>query len=272
MGITMGKYLMMSFCVIGALFGATGEPSSPDSSGKSPMHKLQQRHPDKLPNAQRHVMYSLSPLYQRIFMYSLTDDQREDVTMYEQKGENPYAVIDRILRRDRELTDRNFNRSNCSPCQRTRFAGQRNRYINSGQGAVLDADEDQVLEDNPEDDVEMYGESDQGSDQGSDEESDEEVSIDPKTDYSNKVNKVDTTVKKASVKKEMKTTAKKGCTSCGKKACCSKKAGSCCKKSFFSRCKEYFSKEEKVQTCRKYQYIDPNAEKRRQRSQQVHQY
>jgi hypothetical protein len=137
---------------------------------------------------------------------------------------------------------------------------------------VLDADEDQVLEDNPEDDVEMYGESDQGSDQGSDEESDEEVSIDPKTDYSNKVNKVDTTVKKASVKKEMKTTAKKGCTSCGKKACCSKKAGSCCKKSFFSRCKEYFSKEEKVQTCRKYQYIDPNAEKRRQRSQQVHQY
>jgi len=260
----MVKYLMMSLCVIGAVFGATEEPSSSVATGQSPMHKLQQRHPDKLPNGQRHVMYSLSPLYQRIFMYALTDDQRDDVTMYEQRGENPYTAIDRILRRDRELTDRNLNRSNCSPCQRTKFAGQRRRYINSGQETVLDADEDQVLEDNPEDDVEMYEESDQGSD--------EEVSIDPNTDYSNKVNKVDTTVKNGSAKKEMKTTAKKGCTSCGKKACCSKKAGSCCKKSFFSRCKEYFSKEEKVQTCRKYQYVDPNAEKRRQRSQQVHQY
>ncbi len=256
----MVKYLMMSFCVIGALFGATGDTTSPDISGQSPMHKLQQRHPDKLPDSQRHVMYSLSPTYQRIFMYALTDDQRDDVAMYEQKGQNPYTAIDRILRRDRELTDRYLTRNNCSPCQRTRFAGQRNRYINSGQETVLDADEDQVLAVNPEDDVEMYDESDQGT-----------VS-DQKMDYSNKVNKVDATVKSSPTKKQMTSPVKKACTSCGKRTCCSRKTCSGPKKSFFSRCKEYFYKEEKVQTCRKYQYVDPNAEKRRQRSQQVRQY
>ena len=256
----MVKYVMLSLCVIGTLFGASGDTSSPDSSGQSPMHKLQQRHPDKLPNSQRHVMYSLSPSYQRIYLYALTDDQRDEVAMYEQKVENPYAAIDRILRRDRERTDRNLHTNCSSPCQKTKFAGQRRRYMHAEEEVALDVDEDQVLAVNPEDDVEIY------------DETDAKAASDQKMDYSSKVNKVDTTVKSGPVKKEMTSPAKKACTSCGKTTCCSKRTCSGTKKSLFSRCKEYFSKEEKVQTCKKYQYVDPNAEKRRQRSQQVLQY
>ena len=134
------------------MFGAYSTTPQPvtGSTGQSKMHQMQQKHPDMLPDDQRHVMNMLSPLYQRIYMYGLNDDQRESVAVFERRGENPYRAIDNILKRDRTRSDPAMNQDK-SPRGRTERATSQKSYIiserssNSQMDEVYDNDEDYEL-------------------------------------------------------------------------------------------------------------------------------
>ena len=97
------------------------------------MHHMQQKHPDRLSVDERRVYYMLSPLYQRVYLYALDDDQREMVTVFERRGENPYSAIDNILKRDRKRSDKSYN-GNCSPCDRTRRSGEQKSNLHTSLG------------------------------------------------------------------------------------------------------------------------------------------
>lgn len=53
-----------------------------------------------LPAAQKKVFMSLSSLYQRVYLYGLNDQQREQVAVFYKRGENPFRAIDSIMKRD----------------------------------------------------------------------------------------------------------------------------------------------------------------------------
>ena len=122
-------FAMAMFALPFAFCGGGSYQNTPNStSNQSRMHHMQQQHPDRLSTDEKHVYYMLSPLYQRIFLYGLDDDQREMITVFEKRGENPYQAIDNLLRRDRKKADRSFQRDQ-SPSGRSTRAGQQNRYI-----------------------------------------------------------------------------------------------------------------------------------------------
>lgn len=80
------------------LFGSKGLYAQ----GTSPMHKMQQVHPESLPKEQRVVMHRLSPKYQHIYLYVLNEEEREDVVRYYRRGDNPDRVINCMLQKDRK--------------------------------------------------------------------------------------------------------------------------------------------------------------------------
>ena len=125
--IFMIRILMLSVLATTALMGKQQSLSTP-SKGQSKMHQMQQKHPDRLPDDQRHVLFMLSPLYQRIYLYALDDDEREMVAVFEKRGENPYQVIDNILKRDRRLSDPSM-RNRLSPAEKRRKRSQQAKYI-----------------------------------------------------------------------------------------------------------------------------------------------
>jgi hypothetical protein len=126
---TTKLFAIAIFSLSFAICGGGAYQNTPNStSNQSRMHHMQQQHPDRLSVDEQHVYYMLSPLYQRIFLYGLDDDQREMITVFEKRGENPYQAIDNLLRRDRKKADRSFQRDP-SPSGRSTRAGQQNRYI-----------------------------------------------------------------------------------------------------------------------------------------------
>lgn len=58
-----------------------------------------------LPPDQKAMVERLSPLYQKIYIYALSCDQKEAIVVFYRRGENPYTAIDNILKRDRKRHD-----------------------------------------------------------------------------------------------------------------------------------------------------------------------
>lgn len=76
--------------------------------------------PKELPSDQKRVLMMLSPLYKRIYLYALSEEQREMVAVFNKRGENPFRAIDNIMKRDRKKYD------NCSPEKRPPSCGHLN--------------------------------------------------------------------------------------------------------------------------------------------------
>lgn len=140
--------------MMSSLFSKTSTMTTP-STGQSKMHQMQQKHPDRLPDEQRHVLFSLSPMYQRIYLYALDDDQREMVAVFESRGENPYKAIDSILTRDRRMADPTM-RNKCAPCNKSKVQKQQRSYMISQKEKAVHK-EDNVWADSS-DDYEFYDE------------------------------------------------------------------------------------------------------------------
>ena len=80
---------------VAAFLASSGASLSAQTT--SPMHQMQQMHPNSLTRNQRAILHRLSPKYQHIYLYVLTEDEKEDVVMMYQRGDNPYRVINTIL-------------------------------------------------------------------------------------------------------------------------------------------------------------------------------
>lgn len=114
---------------------------------------MQQKHPDRLPDDQRHVLFMLSPMYQRVYLYVLDDEQREQVAVFERRGENPYQAIDNILFRDRKISDPAM-RKKCRPSEKSRRKCQQTKYYISETNKKMHHDEEVTFE--SDDDYEIY--------------------------------------------------------------------------------------------------------------------
>lgn len=231
---------MISTLFISTVFGhgayqSTSRSNQGMSCTRSRMHQMQQQHPDKLPSDERHVYHMLSPLYQRIYLYALDSDQREMVAVFERRGENPYHVIDNILKRDRQRSDQSYDKK-CSPCERSIRSKEKKKYIISEQKkADIDTKQTESVK---EDESLMYEE--------------KEVEVDPKQ-----------------IQAEKEILARKyaskcpGCNTC--KNCRTKKPKaktySKPKPSFLSRCKAYLksnnNRKKTKPNWKKYKYIEP---------------
>ncbi len=150
----MIKYLFIPICFIAPLFGGYVTNAEPvtGASGQSKMHQMQQKHPDALPDDQRHVANMLSPLYQRIYIYSLDDSQREAVAVFERRGENPYTAIDNILKRDRARSDPAVNMDK-SPRGRSQNGSAQKGYVISQKES---AEQSSYEQDSDDQEYEMY--------------------------------------------------------------------------------------------------------------------
>jgi hypothetical protein len=152
----MTKIFLITLCGVSFVFceGNVYQNTPSVTSSQSRMHSMQQKHPDRLASDQRHVYYMLSPLYQRIFLYGLDDEQREMVTVFEKRGENPYQAIDNLMRRDRKIADRSYQRD-FSPLQRSQRENNGSRYSISqrkkeqneqNQQMIMDTDQEEEEE------------------------------------------------------------------------------------------------------------------------------
>jgi hypothetical protein len=91
-----------------SLFGTQSNGFS-SKTEPSKMHKMQQNHPDSLPRDQRVLMHKLSPKYQNIYISILTEDERDEVVEMYRKGENPYRMIDLILKNEKKDQQRTYS-------------------------------------------------------------------------------------------------------------------------------------------------------------------
>ena len=235
----MIKYFVIPIVFVSSIFGSGSYQHTPTSDrGQSRMHHMQQKHPDRLSVDQKHVYYMLSPLYQRMFLYGLDDDQREMVTVFEKRGENPYQAIDNILRRDRKRSDRTFDKK-CSPCERTRKAGQQKKYIISQQEINSpDCCENATYQD---EEYVMYEDTNSYSQDRQSEFVEKEPSHrDNRSNYAEC----------------------NGCSSCGKSHCSEKRKKPRKQSALIKRCKAYFSKTENKENQKRSSYSgDSNRKK-----------
>jgi hypothetical protein len=73
---------------------------------------------EKLPSSQKGVFNQLGPLYQKIYLYALNDEERARVVIYIQRGVNPYEAINVILRAEERKYARRKQNQSISPSQR----------------------------------------------------------------------------------------------------------------------------------------------------------
>ncbi len=129
----MNNIVVSLICFMGPLLALPyeGRNGQPRGTNQSCMHKMQYVHPDHLTPDQQVVFDILSPLYKRIYLYALDEDQKEMVAVFQSRGENPYHVIDNILLRDRERNDADMNRQSAASISR-RPRKKQKKYTTSG--------------------------------------------------------------------------------------------------------------------------------------------
>ncbi|OGN62895.1 MAG: hypothetical protein A3F09_00150 [Chlamydiae bacterium RIFCSPHIGHO2_12_FULL_49_11] len=73
------------------------------------------------------VVQKLSPMYQKVYIYALDDQQKKQVTAFTKKGQSPYAAIDAILARNRKANEKDPSK-NLTPAERA-MKKKDNSYI-----------------------------------------------------------------------------------------------------------------------------------------------
>ncbi len=108
-----------------ALFGEIKEPTPicEHEESHSPMQQREMMTREKLDSKERAVYDQLGPIYQKIFLFALNDEERHRVAIYTKRGLYPYEAVDVILRSERRKCD-NPQEGRQAPAERAMQAGK----------------------------------------------------------------------------------------------------------------------------------------------------
>lgn len=74
---------------------------------------------EDLPLDQQQVYHQLGPLYQRIYLYALNDEERHRVVVYTRRGLSNFEAINTILRNEERRYDNPNENKSIAPSDRT---------------------------------------------------------------------------------------------------------------------------------------------------------
>ena len=94
-------------------------PSEYARQGLSRMHQHQMMTPEKLNTAQREVYSSLTPTYQRVYLYAFSGSQRDKAVYLVAHGKTPLEAVNSVLNQDSGLKSQNGGqKSACAPSEK----------------------------------------------------------------------------------------------------------------------------------------------------------
>lgn len=121
----MGRRTKIGLCAVFLLVGLfmslvsfTEEEESPPAQEIEESHSETNDYVDSLTNAEKRIYDALSPLYQKIFLYALDDEQRLRVVVYTNRGLSPFESVDVILRSNKRQNDQSNGKKPNSPAKR----------------------------------------------------------------------------------------------------------------------------------------------------------
>ena len=86
---------------------------------------------DQLDRDKKSVYYKLGPVYQKIFLYALNDEQKHRVVMYVHRGIDPYEAVDVILRTEQRKHMRAIGKEKLSPAEKSISPGKRSEILDN---------------------------------------------------------------------------------------------------------------------------------------------
>ena len=98
--INLQKGCFLAFVVLYACAPLHAAPAR--SIGSRAKEKRHMTAVDQLPAEQRKIYEGLTPMYQRVYVYAFDEKTRERVTLFVNRGYNPYQMIDMVLKYDKK--------------------------------------------------------------------------------------------------------------------------------------------------------------------------